>query len=226
MSPSEAIVKVWWSMISWPVAVEARGEHALGERQADARRDALAERAGRRLDARGRAPYSGWPAHGEPSWRKFSRSDELEAVAAEVERSSRAASRRARRRARSGRGSATPRSPGCGASRACRACRRAAPAPSACPGAPSSAFCTASIASVRIVLMTSSSTSMSVRPALRSSGFSVVACRVRCARAARRRARRPAGPERAMRISVAVPTPGSTYSSAGGAGRGQQQLPC
>ena len=32
--------------------VEAGGEHALGEREADRRRDALAERAGRRLDAR------------------------------------------------------------------------------------------------------------------------------------------------------------------------------
>ena len=32
------------------VAVEARGEHALGERHADGGRDALAERAGRRLD--------------------------------------------------------------------------------------------------------------------------------------------------------------------------------
>ena len=63
----------------------------------------------------------------------------------------------ARRRARSGRGRTSAGPPGCASSRACRARRRSAPAPSARRGAPSSPSGRASIESVRIVLMQSSS---------------------------------------------------------------------
>ena len=62
MSPSEAIAKVWWSMTCVAVDVEARGEHPLGERQPDARRDALAERARSSPRSRALARTRGGPA--------------------------------------------------------------------------------------------------------------------------------------------------------------------
>ena len=51
-------------------AVELGGQPALGDGHADGVGEALAERAGGRLDARRVRPYSGWPGVFEPSWRK------------------------------------------------------------------------------------------------------------------------------------------------------------
>ena len=57
------------AVIDQVVAVDGV-EVALGDRHADRHRDALAERTGRDLDSRQARNSPGWPAVGEPSWRK------------------------------------------------------------------------------------------------------------------------------------------------------------
>ena len=49
-SPSEQITNVRWSTIAWPGRLNSRGQATLGDGHPDRVRDALAERAGRRLD--------------------------------------------------------------------------------------------------------------------------------------------------------------------------------
>ena len=53
------------------IVAEDGVEVPLGDRHADRHRQALAERPGGGLDARRASKFSGWPAHGLPSWRKL-----------------------------------------------------------------------------------------------------------------------------------------------------------
>ena len=73
MSPSEAIVKVWWSITAWP----SRLKRAASMRSPSAKptQVEIPWPSGPVVASIPAAwPYSGWPAHGEPTWRKFSRS--------------------------------------------------------------------------------------------------------------------------------------------------------
>ena len=120
-----------------------------GDRHPDRGGDALAERAGGRLDPGGPAVLG---VAGSARVELAEALDVLERdggvaddLVVGIDRlarrpggaASRAASRRGRRRARSGRGRARSGRPGRSAGSAARACRRPGPAPSACPGGPS-----------------------------------------------------------------------------------------
>ena len=113
--------------------VVAVGEEALRDRHADAVREALAERAGRRLDAR-RVPVLGVTRRARAPLAELLQVVEREVVAREVERRRTGGCRRGPPRGRSGRGRASADRPGCGAARRGRGGTRAAPAPSPCPG--------------------------------------------------------------------------------------------
>ena len=113
--------------------VVAIGEEALRDRHADAVREALAERPGRRLDP-GRVPALRMARRARAPLAELLQVVEREVVAREVERRVLEHAGVARRRGRSGRGPASAGRPGCAASRRDRGGRRAARAPSPCPG--------------------------------------------------------------------------------------------
>ena len=121
------------STISWCGPVVALGEEALGDRHADAVREALPERAGRRLDPRACArapdgPASASPTGGTASGRR-ARGRSPRGGAPRT-----GGCRRGRRRGRSGRGRASAGRPGCAASRRGRGGRRRGASAIAVPG--------------------------------------------------------------------------------------------
>ena len=102
-SPSLQMTKVWWSTRSGPYS---RPQHALGDAEADAVGEALAERAGGDLDAL-QVARLGVARGPRAELAELLRSSRVEAVARSGTASSTAGCRRGRRKGRSGRGRAS-----------------------------------------------------------------------------------------------------------------------
>ena len=142
---------MWWSTIVVAGAVELGGEQLLGERHADRVGEALAERAGGRLDARRDADL-GMARRLAVQLAEVAQLVDRQVVAGEVQQRVEQHRAVAVARARSGRGRA---SAGCaGLWRRCRphSATAISAMPIGAPGWPELACCTASIASARIAL--------------------------------------------------------------------------